>query len=197
AVVAASAFVAAGGAGAARLGPQGGPFCDSPARVEGPTSPTRAELNAEAHALAAQTRAQGGVLVATGGCFDLLHPGHVHTLQAARGLGDRLVVCLNGDASVRRLKGPARPLVGEEDRAAVLRALGCVDAVLVFDEDTPSAALEHLRPHVWAKGGDYTAHELPEAATLAGWGGQAVILPFVDGRSTTRLIEEASAGGVA
>jgi len=196
AVAAASAFVAAGGAGAARLAPEGGLAFPGGTGTTRPTSPTRAELEGEAEVLATQTRAQGGVLVATGGCFDLLHPGHVHTLQAARALGDRLVVCLNGDASVRRLKGPPRPLVGEEDRAAVLRALGCVDAVLIFDEDTPAAALERLRPHVWAKGGDYAARELPEAATLAGWGGQAVILPFVDGRSTTRLIEEVSAGGL-
>ncbi len=197
AVAAASAFVAAGGAGAARLGPVVGLASPGATQTTQPTSPTRAELDAEAEALAEQTRAQGGVLVATGGCFDLLHPGHVHTLQAARALGDRLVVCLNADASVRRLKGAARPLVCEEDRAAVLHALGCVDAVAIFDEDTPAAALERLRPHVWAKGGDYAAHQLPEAATLAAWGGQAVILPFVDGRSTTALIEEVSAGGIA
>jgi rfaE bifunctional protein nucleotidyltransferase chain/domain len=93
---------------------------------------------------------------------------------------------------VRRLKGPGRPVVNEHDRAAVLRALRCVDAVLVFDEDTPAAALERLRPDVWAKGGDYAGRDLPEAAVLEQWGGQAVVLPFVDGKSSTRLIEEAS-----
>jgi D-beta-D-heptose 7-phosphate kinase / D-beta-D-heptose 1-phosphate adenosyltransferase len=137
-------------------------------------------------------RARGGTVVATGGCFDLLHPGHVHTLQAARALGDCLVVCLNSDASVARLKGPGRPVVGEADRAAVLAALGCVDAVAVFDQDTPVELLRRLRPDVWVKGGDYAAAELPEAPVLASWGGRAVILPFVEGRSTTRLIEEAA-----
>jgi D-beta-D-heptose 7-phosphate kinase / D-beta-D-heptose 1-phosphate adenosyltransferase len=137
-------------------------------------------------------RARGGTVVATGGCFDLLHPGHVHTLQAARALGDCLVVCLNSDASVARLKGPGRPVVGEADRAAVLAALGCVDAVAVFDQDTPVELLRRLRPDVWVKGGDYAATELPEAKVLASWGGRAVILPFVEGRSTTRLIEEAA-----
>ncbi len=131
-------------------------------------------------------------MVSTGGCFDLLHAGHVQTLQAARALGDCLVVCLNGDESVRRLKGPGRPLVGQDDRAAVLLALGCVDAVELFTEDTPIAALGRLRPDVWVKGGDYAAADLPEAPVLATWGARAVILPFVEGRSTTRLIEEAA-----
>jgi rfaE bifunctional protein nucleotidyltransferase chain/domain len=140
----------------------------------------------------ARVRAQGGTVVATGGCFDLLHPGHVRTLQSARALGDCLVVCLNSDASVRRLKGPRRPVVEQADRAAVLLALGCVDAVEVFDEDTPVAVLERLRPDLWVKGGDYAAGELPEAAALARWNGRAVILPFLEGRSTTRLIEEAA-----
>jgi rfaE bifunctional protein nucleotidyltransferase chain/domain len=137
-------------------------------------------------------KAAGRRVVFTNGCFDLLHPGHIRTLEAARALGDCLVVCLNSDASVRRLKGAGRPVVNEADRAAVLRALRCVDAVLVFDEDTPAAALDRLRPAVWAKGGDYAGRELPEAAVLEGWGGQAVVLPFVDGKSSTRLIEEAS-----
>jgi D-beta-D-heptose 7-phosphate kinase/D-beta-D-heptose 1-phosphate adenosyltransferase len=131
-------------------------------------------------------------VVATGGCFDLLHPGHVRTLQAARALGDCLVVCLNSDDSVRRLKGPRRPVVAQDDRAAVLLALGCVDAVEIFDEDTPSAVLARLRPDLWVKGGDYAVRDLPEAAVLASWGGRALVLPFLEGRSTTRLIEEAA-----
>ncbi|WP_107248067.1 D-glycero-beta-D-manno-heptose 1-phosphate adenylyltransferase, partial [Carbonactinospora thermoautotrophica] len=134
-----------------------------------------------------RVRAAGGTVVATGGCFDLLHAGHVSTLRAARALGDCLVVCLNSDESVRRLKGPGRPFVPQEDRAKVLQALECVDAVLVFDEDTPEAALDRLRPDVWAKGGDYADATLPEAALLARWGGQVVVLPYVDGRSTTNL----------
>ena len=135
-------------------------------------------------------RARGGTVVATGGCFDLLHPGHVATLRAARALGDCLVVCLNSDDSVRRLKGPGRPVVPQGDRAAVLEALEAVDRVVVFDEDTPTRVLRHLQPDVWVKGGDYAVADLPEAEALAEWGGRAVVLPFVEGRSTTRLIEE-------
>jgi rfaE bifunctional protein nucleotidyltransferase chain/domain len=173
AVAAASAFVAAGGA----AGWAGG--TDAPAPEP------------DAAALAARVRAEGGTVVASGGCFDLLHAGHVRTLEAARALGDCLVVCLNSDASVRRLKGRDRPLVGQDDRVAVLMALHCVDAVVVFDEDDPRAVLRELRPHVWVKGGDYVAEELPEAATLAEWGGRAVVVPYVEGRSTTRLIDVA------
>ncbi len=174
AVAVASAFVAAGGAGALRLG----------------EPPTAAPTGESPVALAERVRAAGGTVVATGGCFDLLHAGHAAMLAAARALGDCLIVCLNADASVRRLKGPGRPVVGVEDRAALLRALGCVDAVAVFDEDVPDAVLRALRPHLFVKGGDYRAAELPEAATLAAWGGRAVTVPFVAGRSTTRMIEE-------
>jgi rfaE bifunctional protein nucleotidyltransferase chain/domain len=141
-----------------------------------------------------RTRAVGGTVVATGGCFDLLHAGHVATLEAARQLGDCLVVCLNSDASVRRLKGPDRPIVAEADRARVLAALAHVDAVAVFDEDTPAALLQRLRPDLWVKGGDYIDAALPEADLIAGWGGQAVILPYLDGRSTTALVRAASGG---
>jgi rfaE bifunctional protein nucleotidyltransferase chain/domain len=111
-------------------------------------------------------------------------------LEQARTLGDCLVVCLNSDASVKRLKGDDRPLVEQDDRAAVLQGLACVDAVAVFDEDDPRTVLRTLRPHVWVKGGDYAVAELPEAVTLAEWGGRAVIVPYVAGRSTTRLITE-------
>jgi D-beta-D-heptose 7-phosphate kinase / D-beta-D-heptose 1-phosphate adenosyltransferase len=175
----ASRFVAAGGAGAIA----GAPIAEPRAIAADDADPI---------AVAEAVRAAGGTVVATGGCFDLLHPGHIRTLEAARALGDCLIVCMNSDASVRRLKGAGRPVVNEADRAAVLRALRCVDAVLVFEEDTPAAALERLCPDVWAKGGDYAGRALPEAAVLERWGGQAVVLPFVDGKSSTRLIEEAS-----
>jgi rfaE bifunctional protein nucleotidyltransferase chain/domain/rfaE bifunctional protein kinase chain/domain len=142
--------------------------------------------------VAARTRAGGGTVVASGGCFDLLHLGHVRSLEAARALGDCLVVLLNGDRSVRALKGRDRPLVGEEERAETLRALACVDEVMIFEEPDPSAALSLLRPDVWAKGGDYQVDELPESKAIATWGGRIAILPFLEGRSTTKLIEEAN-----
>jgi rfaE bifunctional protein nucleotidyltransferase chain/domain/rfaE bifunctional protein kinase chain/domain len=138
---------------------------------------------------AALTRVRGGTVVATGGCFDLIHPGHVAVLEAARRLGDCLIVCLNSDESVRRLKGAGRPLQSEQDRATVLRALRCVDEVLVFDEDTPAELLRKLRPDVWVKGGDYAGIELPEAAVLAEWGGIAVTVPYQPGRSTSNLVQ--------
>jgi D-beta-D-heptose 7-phosphate kinase/D-beta-D-heptose 1-phosphate adenosyltransferase len=172
-VRAASAFVAAGAAGALRTSAQ------PPASTDDP------------FALAESVRGAGGTVVATGGCFDLLHAGHVSVLEAARALGDCLIVCLNSDASVRRLKGPGRPLQKQADRARVLHALGCVDGLAVFDEDTPEAVLDRLRPDVWAKGADYALGHLPEAALLSTWGGQAVVLPYLEGRSTTRLVQEA------
>ncbi len=174
AVAFAGRFVAAGGATA----------WDAPAARE----PDAAAGDGVA-ALLARVRAAGGTVVATGGCFDLLHAGHVATLRAARGLGDCLVVCINSDESVRRLKGPTRPLVTAADRARVLEALEFVDAVVVFGEDTPTEVLDRLRPDVWAKGGDYAGADLPEAAVLRRWGGQAVVLPYLDGHSTTALVQ--------
>ncbi|MBW3602586.1 MAG: adenylyltransferase/cytidyltransferase family protein [Actinobacteria bacterium] len=173
AVAGASAFVAAGAASGSWSPPSAAP----------PGAASAADVVGRA-------RARGGVVAATGGCFDLLHAGHVRMLQSARALGDCLVVCLNSDASVRRLKGPGRPLVSAVDRAAVLGGLACVDAVEVFDEDTPERVLARLRPDVWAKGADYAVGDLPEAPLVESWGGQAVVLPYVAGRSTTRLIEE-------
>jgi D-beta-D-heptose 7-phosphate kinase/D-beta-D-heptose 1-phosphate adenosyltransferase len=178
AVECAAAFVAAGGAASLAAG--------------GATGSPSGEHAVGAVGLARSVRAAGGTVVATGGCFDLLHAGHVRTLNAARRLGDCLIVCVNSDSSVARLKGPERPLVTEADRASVLRALGCVDEVLVFDEDTPEKALELLRPHLWVKGGDYRGSKLPEEEALRRWGGRAVLVPFVEGRSTTRIIEEAA-----
>ncbi|MDQ1749910.1 MAG: D-beta-D-heptose 7-phosphate kinase / D-beta-D-heptose 1-phosphate adenosyltransferase [Pseudonocardiales bacterium] len=135
-----------------------------------------------------QVRRAGGVIVATGGCFDLLHAGHVSTLEAARALGDYLVVCVNSDDSVRRLKGCGRPLQPAADRARLLAALHCVDAVVVFDEGTPIEALRRIQPAIWAKGGDYSGISLPEAEVLGEWGGVAVTVPYLQGRSTTALV---------
>jgi D-beta-D-heptose 7-phosphate kinase / D-beta-D-heptose 1-phosphate adenosyltransferase len=136
-------------------------------------------------------RRRGGTLVATGGCFDLLHTGHVRLLRQARELGDALVVLLNSDASVRALKGPRRPVMADEDRARVLAALACVDAVVVFDELSPERALEQLRPDIWVKGGDYTEADLPEAGVVHRNGGEVVLLPTVAGYSSSNLIAAA------
>ncbi len=129
-------------------------------------------------------------MVFTNGCFDLLHPGHVSYLRAARSLGDALVVGLNSDASVGRLKGPLRPIVPEEDRAIMLVALEFVDAVVVFDEDTPERLMRELKPAVYVKGGDYRIEDLPEAEVAAQIGAEVRILPFKPGYSTTALIEK-------
>jgi rfaE bifunctional protein nucleotidyltransferase chain/domain len=109
-------------------------------------------------------------------------------LEAARSLGDALVVLVNSDASVRRLKGPGRPVNTQADRVRVLSGLACVDSVVVFDEDDPRRALSRLRPDVWAKGGDYEDVELPEAALMRSWGGRVVLLPYLSGRSTTAVL---------
>ena len=140
--------------------------------------------------LAAQLRAGGRSLVATGGCFDVVHAGHVATLQAARRLGDALVVLINSDDSVRRLKGPTRPAVTQADRARVLCAFDCVDAVAIFDDDDPRRTLDALRPDVWVKGGDYGGTPLLEADLVASHGGRTVFVPYLSGRSTTAILEQ-------
>jgi len=138
----------------------------------------------------AEMREAGGRVAFTNGCFDLIHPGHVSYLRAARSLGDALVVGLNSDASVGGLKGPSRPLVPERDRAAVLSALEFVDAVVVFDEDTPVRLLRELKPAVYVKGGDYRIEDLPEAKVAEEIGAEVRVLPFEPGYSTTALIEK-------
>jgi len=137
--------------------------------------------------LARHIQARGGTVVATGGCFDLLHAGHARTLAAAAKLGDCLIVCLNSDASVRRLKGPDRPILNLADRKELLESLGAVDAVAVFEEDTPEACLAQLRPDIWVKGGDYDPASLPEAVLVESWGGRCAIVPYHPARSTTGL----------
>lgn len=128
-------------------------------------------------------------VVFTNGCFDLLHVGHVTYLAQARALGDRLVVGLNDDASVRRLKGESRPLQPLADRAAILAALRSVDLVVPFPEDTPLELITALRPDVLVKGGDYAPAEIVGAAEVMGWGGRVLTLPFVAGRSTSAIAE--------
>ena len=128
-------------------------------------------------------------VVFTNGCFDILHRGHVEYLYAARALGDRLVIGVNTDDSVARLKGPSRPVVPLEDRMYVLAGLGCVDAVTPFSEDTPRALIADLLPDVLVKGGDYRPEDVVGAEEVEGAGGEVVILPFVEGRSTTAILE--------
>jgi D-beta-D-heptose 7-phosphate kinase/D-beta-D-heptose 1-phosphate adenosyltransferase len=175
AVCSASEFVAAGGAASINALPRSRP---SPSRGCPADVVTR-------------LRQRGGRLVATGGCFDLLHPGHLSLLRQARALGDALVVCVNSDESVRRRKGPGRPIVPAADRMALLEALEPVDAVIMFDEDTPTALLETVRPDIWVKGGDYAHSDLPEEPVVRRHGGRVVIIPLIGGYSTSRLVSAA------
>lgn len=145
---------------------------------------------ADIAALAMQLRSQGQKIVLTNGCFDILHVGHVRYLNAARELGDCLIVGLNSDASVRQLKGPTRPVNDEADRAEVLAGLAAVDYVVVFSEETAESLADEVRPAIYAKGGDYSADRLPEAKIVAAHGGQTILLPEVAGRSTTNIIRK-------
>ena len=135
-------------------------------------------------------RAEGRKIVFTNGCFDVLHAGHIALLQRAAALGDRLVVGLNSDASVRRLKGQTRPIHGQTERCAVLLSLRGVDAVTIFEQDTPVETIRALRPDVHVKGGDYDAEDLPETPVVRAGGGQVVIVPLLEGLSTTRALEK-------
>jgi D-glycero-beta-D-manno-heptose 1-phosphate adenylyltransferase len=134
---------------------------------------------------------EGKTVVWTNGCFDLIHAGHVRSLLAAKRLGDVLVVGINSDASVNRIKGPTRPLMPQRQRAEVLAAFECVDAVVVFDEPTPEASLEKLKPEIHCKGSDYApphGKPVPEARIVQSYGGRIEYLPMVEGISTTELV---------
>jgi D-beta-D-heptose 7-phosphate kinase/D-beta-D-heptose 1-phosphate adenosyltransferase len=133
-------------------------------------------------------KAAGERVVFTNGCFDLLHVGHITLIEQARRFGDRLIVAINSDASVRGLKGPARPIVAQEDRARVLAALAAVDAVVIFDEPTPLRLIVSTKPDVIVKGGDYDQDTVVGAKDVLSWGGQVKIVPLVEGFSTTRLV---------
>ena len=135
-------------------------------------------------------RKHGERIVFTNGCFDLLHAGHVTYLEAARKTGDRLVLGLNTDRSVRALKGPTRPVIHELDRARVLAALEAVDAVILFDDDTPLALIDAIRPDVLVKGSDYSENEVVGGAEVKSWGGRIALIPIVPGRSTSGIIEK-------
>ena len=133
-------------------------------------------------------RAKGKRIVFTNGCFDLLHIGHVRYLEKARGLGDVLVVGVNSDTSVRKLKGPERPIIPEEERAEILSGLGCVDYVTVFEERDPLKLISSLQPNVLAKGGDWTKEQIVGREVVERSGGEVVIIPFVEKASTSNVI---------
>ena len=135
---------------------------------------------------------EGRKVVFTNGCFDILHRGHATYLAQARELGDLLVVGLNTDASVRRLKGPSRPVNNEHDRAFLLAALACVDFVILFDEDTPAELIRRVQPDVLVKGGDYTLDNIVGADFVLQNGGTVTTIPFVDGYSTTLTLQKIS-----
>jgi rfaE bifunctional protein nucleotidyltransferase chain/domain len=138
-------------------------------------------------------RQRGHRVVWTNGCFDLLHAGHVTSLEAAKELGDRLIVGVNSDDSVRGNKGSDRPIIPEADRARLIAALACVDAVCIFDDATPTAILAEIQPDVHCKGDDYApgrGKPIPEADTVTGYGGTIAFLPFVPGLSTTAIVDK-------
>lgn len=157
-------------------------------------TPFQPSIPSDLRALRDEMDITGRRLVFTNGCFDLLHAGHVRYLQQARQLGDALVVAINSDASVRSLKGPTRPINPQSDRAEVIAALQCVDAVVIFDDSRATQLIEIIRPHVYAKGGDYTPESLDpeERAALDKVGAAIRILPLVPGRSTTNTIARMS-----
>ena len=140
----------------------------------------------------AALRASGKRLVVTNGCFDLLHAGHVTYLESARSLGDALLIGLNGDDSVRQLKGPTRPLNTESDRARVMAALGCVDGVMVFPEMRATRFLGEVQPDIYVKGGDYTLETIDqnERQAVESGGGSIAFIPFLPGKSTTGLVDK-------
>lgn len=140
----------------------------------------------------ARRQAISGRVVFTNGVFDILHPGHVDVLTAARSHGDALIVGLNGDSSVRRLKGPGRPIRSEAERAYVLAALEAVDIVVIFEQDTPLELVRELRPDVIVKGGDYTLDSIVGAREVQSWGGEAIVVPLTPGQSTSSIIEKLS-----
>ena len=157
-------------------------------KLERPAA-SRVLAQPDAAALAAEARADGRRVVFTNGVFDLLHPGHVRYLQDARALGDLLIVGLNADASVRRNKGPGRPITSQDDRAEILAALACVDAVTIFSEDTPAEIIRLIQPDVLVKGADWAEDRIVGRDTVEARGGRVVRVPVEQGYSTTAIVE--------
>lgn len=143
---------------------------------------------AELQPIRARLRTAGQTVVFTNGCFDLLHPGHVRYLQQARALGDALIVALNSDRAVQSLKGAARPILKEHERAEVMAALGCVDYVLIFDDVSPQATIAALLPDILVKGGDWGVNQIIGAEEVTAAGGQVMSLSFIEGVSTSEVI---------
>ena len=143
-------------------------------------------------AIVSNLKAAGKTIVFTNGCFDILHAGHVRYLNEARELGDCLIVGLNSDESVRCLKGPTRPVNGQDDRAEVLSGLRAVDYVVIFYEKTAENIVAAIQPAIYAKGGDYCVKDLPESKIIEAYGGQIVLLPEVQGRSSSNIIKKIS-----
>ena len=154
-------------------------------KVQSPTNLAR---------LARHLRVRRKTIVFTNGCFDLLHAGHVTYLERAKRLGDLLVIGVNSDASVRRLKGPSRPLTGEKDRLRVLAALEAVDYVTLFSEDTPLRLIEKIRPHILVKGADWKEDQIVGAKEVRSWGGRVKRIRLVPGRSTSALVRRIQKG---
>ncbi|WP_324669072.1 adenylyltransferase/cytidyltransferase family protein [Geochorda subterranea] len=153
-------------------------------------------VTAQQAAAFARALQQDGVEVAfTNGCFDVLHAGHVAYLEVARAMAGALIVGVNSDASVRRLKGPGRPVVPQEDRARVVAALRAVDRVVIFEEETAASLIELIRPNLYVKGADYADKALPEEPTARAVGARIVLVPLLAGRSTSALIERLRHGG--
>lgn len=154
------------------------------------TRPEKVLPQSELAEIISQARAIGKRVVFTNGCFDLLHVGHIEVLQSAKALGDLLVVAINSDASVRRLKGASRPIQSQQDRTKILAALACVDYVTIFDDDTPANLISLFRPAILVKGGDYKAESIVGAREVLSWGGKVEIVPLVSNRSTSLIVEK-------
>ena len=135
-------------------------------------------------------QSSGQKVVFTNGCYDILHPGHIHLLHQSRDMGDRLIVGLNTDTSIRRLKGNTRPIVAERDRAAIVSALGCVDMVVLFDEDTPLELIRAIKPDILVKGDDYRIDQVVGREAVESYGGRVCLVPLLQGYSTTQIAEK-------
>lgn len=147
--------------------------------------------------IVSKLKIEGKKVVFTNGCFDILHAGHVRYLNAAKALGDSLVLGLNSDISVKKLKGESRPINNEIDRAEVLSALKAVDYVVIFDEETAENIADEVKPDIYAKGGDYSIETLPEAKVVAKHGGKTVLIPLVEGKSSTNIINKCKENKIA